>query len=71
VARIETESASGGLGPEAARQRDRLVELRHQLQDERTSAVSPAVERALEMADMHLFLGLLYLGYTGELFPEE
>jgi hypothetical protein len=68
---IERKPESSGLGPETMLQRDRLVQLRQRLREERTNAVSPAIERALEMADMHLFVGLSYLGYTEQLFPEE
>jgi len=68
---IERKPESSGLAPETMLQRDRLVQLRQRLREERTNAVSPAIERALEMADMHLFVGLSYLGYTEQLFPEE
>ena len=68
---IKTARGSGGLGPQTTQQRDRLVELRRLVREERANAVSPAVDRALEMAEMHLFLGLSYLGYTDQLFPEE
>jgi len=67
----ERKAESSGLGPEAMLQRDRLVQLRQRLREERANALSPAIERALEMVDMHLFLGLSYLGYTEQLFPEE
>ncbi|HZQ28139.1 MAG TPA: hypothetical protein VFA94_10620 [Acidimicrobiales bacterium] len=48
----------------------RLLSLRAQLHAERVDA-SPAVTRALEMADIYVFLALGYLGYTARLFPEE
>jgi hypothetical protein len=60
-----------GLGDDADGQRARLRGLREQLLAERAAAVSPAVERALEQADVYLFLGLTYLGETDELFPGE
>jgi len=68
---METKPESPGLEPQAMLQRDRLVQLRQRLREERTNAVSPAIERVLEMADMQLFLALSYLGYTDQLFPEE
>ena len=52
-------------------QRERLVALRAGLLSEQAAAVSPAVEKALEMADAYLFLALGYLGHTDELFPGE
>lgn len=52
-------------------QLNRLLRLRRQLADERGRASSPAVARALEMADQYLFLGLGYFGYSERLFPEE
>lgn len=61
--------ATGGLGEDVDRQRDRLLALRGQLLRERQLAISPAVGRALEMAEMYLFLGLGYVGYTEELLP--
>jgi len=65
-----TSPRPAGLGLDAERQRARLAELHLQLRAERAEAVSPAVERALEMAEMLLFMGLSYLGYTDQLFPE-
>lgn len=50
---------------------DRLLALRRSLLAEEEAAPSPAVARALEMADTYLFLALSYLGYTEKLFPEE
>ncbi|CAJ61751.1 hypothetical protein FRAAL3107 [Frankia alni ACN14a] len=38
---------------------------------EREGALSPAIERALETAQMYLFLALGYVGHTDELFPDE
>jgi hypothetical protein len=61
--------AAEGLGEDVDRQRDRLLALRRQLIRERKRAISPAVDRALEMAEMYLFLGLGYVGYTEELLP--
>ncbi len=52
-------------------QLDRLLELRAKLIQEREAAASPAVARALQMADYYLFLSLGYLGYTERLFPEQ
>lgn len=52
-------------------QRVRLVALRAGLLSEQCAATSPAVGRALEMADAYLFLALGYLGHTDELFPGE
>lgn len=52
-------------------QLERLVRLRSVLDDERRAAGSPAVARALQMADYHLFLAMGYFGYSDRLFPEE
>jgi hypothetical protein len=52
-------------------QLDRLLAIREQLRAERQGAVSPAVDRSLEMADYYLFLALTYFGYTERLFPEQ
>ncbi|MGY1813261.1 hypothetical protein [Blastococcus sp. SYSU D00820] len=54
-----------------AGQLQRLVELRSRLAEERRLAATPAVARALEMAEQQLFLGLGYFGYSDRLFPEE
>ena len=59
------------LSADEAAQMDRLIELRRRLHEEKSSAMSPAVARALEMADYQLFLGLTYFGFTERLFPEE
>lgn len=59
------------LDDAAEQQRLRLVELRRQLRSERSAAVSPAIDRALELADIYIFLGLSCLGHTDELFPGE
>jgi hypothetical protein len=52
-------------------QLQRLLELREAMLEERAVAASPAIARALQMADYYLFLGLGYLGYTERLFPEQ
>lgn len=49
----------------------RLLTLRKALHTEQESAPSPAVARALEIADDYLFLAISYLGYTDQLYPEE
>ncbi len=49
----------------------RLLNMRRALLTEQADAPSPAVARALEMADTYLFLAISYLGYTDRLFPEE
>ena len=67
----DASAVSGPLGPGPARQLERCVELRARIREERRTAVSPAVERALELTDMHLFLAMSYLGYTEQLCPEE
>lgn len=58
------------LGTHAEAARQRLVQLREQLLTETRSATTPAVARALEMADVYLFLALGYLGHTDELLPD-
>jgi hypothetical protein len=63
--------AVAGLGADVDAQLERLVALRRQLREERAVAVSPAVARALELAEIELFLGLTSLGYSDELFPHE
>lgn len=52
-------------------QLERLARLRSILDEERRVAGSPAVARALQMADYHLFLAMGYFGYSDRLFPEE
>jgi hypothetical protein len=52
-------------------QLDRLLDLRESLLRERAAADSPAVARAIQMADYYLFLGLTYFGYSELLFPEQ
>ena len=68
-------TAPGAMQPEGfineGQTLDRLLELRQQLLNEQDGATSPAVARALEMADTYLFLAISYLGYTDHLFPEE
>ena len=54
-----------------ADQLDRLLTLRQQLLRERDNAPSPAVARALTVADNYLFIALGYFGYTERLFPEQ
>jgi hypothetical protein len=54
-----------------AAQLDRLLRLRETLIEEREEASSPAVARALQMADYYLFLGLTCFGYSEKLFPEQ
>ncbi|GAB4967708.1 hypothetical protein MAHJHV55_38250 [Mycobacterium avium subsp. hominissuis] len=49
----------------------RLLDVRRALLAEEADAPSPAVARALEMADVYLFLAISYLGHTDHLFPEE
>lgn len=50
---------------------DELLETRRQLLVCLSKSPSPAVERALETADVYVFLALTYLGFTDELYPEE
>lgn len=69
--RIPVQAAPPVLGGPPDDQRERLVALREGLLSEQAAAVSPAVGRALEMADAYLFLALGYLGHTDELFPGE
>jgi hypothetical protein len=59
------------LTAEQAEQLNRLLALRTQLLSEREQAMSPAVARALELADVYLFLALGYYGYTERLLPEQ
>ncbi len=65
-------SGSGsGLGADVERQRARLLAVHADLAREREAALSPAIERALETAQMYLFLALGYVGHTDALFPDE
>jgi hypothetical protein len=66
-----TTTESADLGASIVAHRQRLLDLRGALQREQRGAVSPAVARALELADMQVFLALTYLGHTDELFPDE
>jgi hypothetical protein len=59
------------LNAEQAEQLDRLLTLRTALLAERDTAMSPAVARALELADVYLFLALGYYGYSERLLPEQ
>jgi hypothetical protein len=68
---IPAQAAPPVLGGLPDTQRERLGALRAGLLSEQSAAVSPAVGRALEMADAYLFLALGYLGHTEELFPGE
>jgi hypothetical protein len=52
-------------------QRERLAAVLADVRAERIGASTPAVEAALQQAELHLFLALTYLGYTETLFPEE
>ena len=68
---VRTADQPAPLGHGARDQRERLLALRAQLLAEQADAASPAVARALEMADAYLFLALGYTGHTDELFPGE
>jgi hypothetical protein len=59
------------LTPDERTGLDALVSLREQLRLERAKCMSPAVEQALNLADVYLFLALGYLGYCERLFPEQ
>lgn len=66
------DEATGQLPARAdGAQLKRLLEMRESLLTERSRAESPAVARALQMADYYLFLGLTYFGYSERLFPEQ
>jgi hypothetical protein len=68
---IPTRRSVSSLGDVVDTQRERLIALRGQMLAEQADAVSPAVARALEMADAYVFLALGYLGHVDELFPGE
>ncbi|MCW2722465.1 MAG: hypothetical protein QOG20_5897 [Pseudonocardiales bacterium] len=68
---IPEQRTADALGEEVEAQRERIVALRDRLLAEQDGAASPAVARALEMADAYVFLALGYLGHTDELFPGE
>ena len=68
---IPAQLTVASLGDEVEAQRERIADLRERLLAEQSGAVSPAVARALEMADAYVFLALGYLGHTDELFPGE
>lgn len=59
------------LGGEVEGQRQRLVDLRRRLREERAMCSTPAVDHALRLAEVYLQLGLGYCGHTEDLFPEE
>jgi hypothetical protein len=48
----------------------RLLELRERLLRELADPGSPGLRRALELADIHLFMALQYCGYVETLCPE-
>lgn len=54
-----------------AAQLARLLDIRQAMLRERAASGSPAVARALQMADYYLFLGVTYFGYSDKLFPEQ
>lgn len=54
-----------------AAQLARLLDIRQAMLRERAASDSPAVARALQMADYYLFLGVTYFGYSEKLFPEQ
>jgi hypothetical protein len=63
------QDSSGSLGDAVEQQRGKLLELHSALAALRGEALTPAIDRALELAELHLFLALTYVGHTGELFP--
>ncbi len=65
---VQTDDLPAGAD---AAQLGRLLDLRESLHRERKVSTSPAVARALQMADYYLFLGLTYFGYSEKLFPEQ
>ncbi|MEW6470729.1 MAG: hypothetical protein AB1679_00480 [Actinomycetota bacterium] len=66
-----TTAGSALLSQDQEAQLDRLLGLRQRLLQEQAAAMSPAVERALRLADVYLFLALGYYGYTEHLLPED
>jgi len=66
-----TDTAPPSIASRMAEPLTRLLTLRRSLLAEQDAAPSPAVARALEMADTYLFLAISYLGYSDQLFPEE
>jgi hypothetical protein len=67
---VDVDGTSLPSGADVA-QLARLLDLRRTLLREREESASPAVGRALQMADYYLFLGLTYFGYSDKLFPEQ
>lgn len=61
----------GLLNSDQRAQLIRLASLRRQLRSEQSHAMTPAVARFLELADVYLFLALSQFGYVDQLFPEE
>ena len=59
------------LSASESEQLDRLLALRTSLLAEKDNAMSPAVARALQLADVYLFLALGYYGYSERLLPEQ
>ncbi|MEW6471046.1 MAG: hypothetical protein AB1679_02130 [Actinomycetota bacterium] len=59
------------LGSDVDDQRQRLVDLRSRLREERALSSTPAVDHALRLAEAYLQLSLGYCGHTEDLFPEE
>lgn len=59
------------LGADVESTRRRLLDIRDALSAERETAGSPALARALDLAETYLYLGLGYLGHCDDLFPEE
>lgn len=68
---MSTDAPSTSMIPGMTEPLTRLLALRRALHTEQESAPSPAVARALEIADDYLFLAISYLGHTDQLYPEE
>jgi hypothetical protein len=68
---METVTGPGELIVGDASQLERLLIIRAQVGRERELSATPALERALQMADYALCLALGYFGYPDQLFPEQ
>lgn len=50
---------------------DKIMAIKKQIEEVRTLNDLPAVDQALRMADLYVFLSTQHLGFTGAVFPAD
>lgn len=50
---------------------DSIMAIKKQIEEVRNRNDLPAVDQALRMADLYIFLSAQHLGYTGAVFPAD